>query len=198
MPRAASSKNRRPHRLLAAFLFSGWTILSAAQAKNPRPPPPPPRPRQSRPQPRANPGRPANPGGQRPGDQALQRLSQMSPADRQRALANLPPDRRAQVLRRLENYRTLSPEARARANGELNRLQSLPPQEQGRVRKSLQRLQQLPEDRKNTVGAELDRLSSMPPEQRTARMNSPEFKSQYSDSERQMMGDISQVLPPGR
>jgi phage-related protein len=173
-------------------------MLSAAEPKNPKPPPPPRQKQNKPPQQKANPGRAGVNAAQRPGDQALQRLSQMSPADRQKALANLPPERRAQVLKRLQDYQTLSPQARQRAMGQLNRLQSLPPEKQGQVRKSLQKLQQLPEDRKAAVGAELDRLGAMSPTQRTARMSSPEFKSQYSDSERQMMGDISQVLPPGK
>jgi phage-related protein len=122
----------------------------------------------------------------------------MSPEDRQRALANLPPARRAQVLKRLQSYQTLTPQERARANSQLRQLQSLPPKQQNQVRGSLQKFQKLNDERKAAVGSELDRLGTMPADQRAARMNSPEFKAQYSGSERQMIGDISKVLPPGK
>jgi phage-related protein len=135
---------------------------------------------------------------QNAGDQALQKLSQMSPADRQKALANLPAGKRAQVLKQLQSYQTLSPQAKARANGQLQQLQSLPPKQQNQVRGSLQKFQKLPEERRTAVGGELDRLGAMPADQRAARMSSPEFKSAYSSQERQMMGDISKVLPPGK
>jgi hypothetical protein len=181
--------------LIMASAPLGWGVQKA----------PPPKSQARAPQPKTNGGPNAGNAqrkaqnqsqGQRPGgDLALQKLAQMSPADRQKALANLPPARRAEVLKQLQTYQSMSPQARARANQQLQRLQSLPPKRQNQVRGSLQKFQKLPEDRRTAVGAELDRLGAMPEEQRAARMNSPEFKSQYSASERQMMGDISLVLP---
>jgi phage-related protein len=174
-----------------------------AQAANPKPPHNPPKnaaknaaPPRKNPPPPAGAGRQT--GGQTPGAQTLQRLSRMKPAEREKALANLPPDRRQQVLKRLQDYESLTPEARARATAQLNRLNSLPPQKQNQVRRSLQQLQQLPEERKASVGAELDRLGAMSPDERTERMKSEEFQSKYSPEERRMMGNISQVLPEGK
>lgn len=178
-------------RLVAASVFGGLILTYSASAAQPKPAKAA-RPRaQKAPAANKNAGNPA-------GNPALDRLSRMSPAEREKALANLPPDRRAQVLKRLQSYQTLSPQARARANTQLQRLQSLPPKQQNQVRGSLQKFQNLPDDRKAAVSSELDHLESMPEAHRQTRLASPEFKSQYSSSERQMIGDISQVLPPGK
>jgi hypothetical protein len=180
---------RTKFKFLAASVLSWLTLtypVLAAQSKG-------------SPRPRANPPHAARPPGRGgAGNPALERLSRMSPAERQKALANLPPERRAQVLKRLQSYQTLSPQARARANNQLQRLQSLPPKQQNQVRGSLQKFQNLPEDRKTALSGELDKLGAMSEDQRQTRMDSPEFKSQYSSSERQMIGDISKVLPPGK
>jgi phage-related protein len=133
--------------------------------------------------------------GGRPGAQLLQRLAAMTPEEREKALANLPPERRENMIRRLENFRSMPPEARERATTELERLSSLPPQRQNQVRRALRQLQALPDDRKAIVGAELERLSAMPEEERRVRMNTEEFRNRYSPAEQQMLGNLSEVLP---
>jgi phage-related protein len=138
--------------------------------------------------------RPANPPN-RQAEQLLQKLARMSPEERQKALASLPPERRQMMMRRLRNFEAMPPAARERATSELERLHSLPPQRQNQIRRSLRELQTLPEDRKALVVAEIQRLNGMPEDDRRSRMNSEEFRNRYSPAEQQMMGDLSEVLP---
>jgi phage-related protein len=131
-----------------------------------------------------------------PGVQALQRLARMTPEERQRALASLPPQRRREILEKFREFQNLPPTARQRVTPELERLQSLPPQRQNQVRRSLQQFRALPDDRKATIRQELGRLSAMPDEDRRARMNSEEFRNRYSPAEQQMIGNLSEVVAP--
>jgi hypothetical protein len=145
---------------------------------------------------RANGAKKAAPRNNQPGVQALQRLGRMTPEERQKALASLPPARRREILEKFREFQNLPPTARERLTPELERLQSLPPQRQNQVRRSLQQFRALPDDRKATVRQELGRLGAMPDEDRRARMNSEEFRNRYSPAEQQMIGNLSEVVAP--
>ncbi len=88
----------------------------------------------------------------------LQRLAQMTPEQRQKALARLAPERRE----RLEQ--------------QLNKLDQLPPEQKARVLERYDAFQGLPRDRQGAVRAELQALRKMPVRQRRLRLNSPEFE----------------------
>jgi hypothetical protein len=142
---------------------------------------------------KVNPPRP-NPA-QAPGIGNVRRLAEMTPQERQKALAALPADRREAVMKRLQAFQQMTPAERQRAEFELGRLQKLPQQKQNQVRRSIRQFTDLPEDRRAAIGPELDRLSAMPDEERRARMNSEEFRNRYSPAEQQMMSNIAEVLP---
>jgi hypothetical protein len=131
-----------------------------------------------------------------PGVQALQRLAQMTPEERQKALANLPPQRRQEILEKFREFQDMPPTAKQRATLEVERLQSLPQPRQNQVRRSLQQFRALPDERKATIRRELGRLSAMPEEDRRARMNSEEFRNRYSPAEQQMIGNLSELVAP--
>jgi phage-related protein len=189
-------------RFTVAVLFTALTPALAGQ-KEPKAAPHPPAPRQQqaapRPQQQARPqqGR-GNAGGAvpAPGIVNLQRLARMSPEERQKALANLPPARQQALMRQLQNFQQLPPAARQREVQQAEKLQSLPPQRRSQVRQSLVQFRDLPVERKAAISSELDRLNAMPEEDRRARMNSEEFRNRYSPAEQQMMSNISEVMPP--
>jgi hypothetical protein len=133
-----------------------------------------------------------------PADRALQRFSRMTPEERKRWLATLPPKRRQQILQKFQRFQTLPPGDRDRIATRLERLHSLPPQKQIEVRRSLRQLQTLPDDRKIAIRRELRRMGAMPDEARLARMDSAEFRHLYSPAEQQMMKNLSEMLPPGK
>lgn len=130
-----------------------------------------------------------------PGPRLVDRLAKMKPEAREQALANLPPERREAVMRQLNAFEAMPPGARDQARLQVERLRSLPPMRQNQVRRSLRQLQTLPDDRKAEVGAELERLRAMPQEERLERMKSDDFASRYSKPERQMVENLSEILP---
>jgi hypothetical protein len=128
----------------------------------------------------------------RPGE-VFDKLMRMSPEERDKALAKLPPARRAQIEQRIENFEKLPAAAQERRLDRLERLNSLPPQRQKEVRQSMRDLQQLPQDRKVAVNRELRRMSPMSDEDRQEYMNSEEFRNKYSPAEQEMIGNLAAV-----
>ena len=193
----------KPHRFIKLGLFAPGLFVAVALAA---PAAPQQRRQDQRPavgaQMRPNPGQihPPNAGrgpgqGGAPGPQLVDRLAKMKPEAREQALANLPPERRDAVMRRLDAFEAMPPGARDQARLQVERLRSLPPMRQNQVRRSLRQLQTLPDDRKAEVGTELERLRAMPQEERLERMKSDDFASRYSKPERQMVENLSEILP---
>jgi hypothetical protein len=114
----------------------------------------------------------------------LERLNRMTPAERQKALERLPPERRQMLEQRLNNYQRLSPEERERLR---NRLRQMSPEQ----RKALRNFGQIPPERRQAVRRELFRLRQMSPEDRETRLSSQEFQSAYSPEERELLRDMA-------
>jgi hypothetical protein len=100
---------------------------------------------------------------------ALQRLSQMTPQQRQKALSRLPPERRERIEQ------------------QLNRLDQLPPDQKAKLLQRYDEFQGLPRDRQAAVRAELQALRKMPIPQRRQRLNSPEFQQSFSPEEQRLL-----------
>jgi len=100
---------------------------------------------------------------------ALQRLAQMTPQQRQKALSRLPPERRARI------------------EEELDRLEKLPPDQRARLLQRYDEFQGLPRDRQAAVRSELQALRKLPTPQLRDRLNSPEFKQQFSPEEQRLL-----------
>jgi Protein of unknown function (DUF3106) len=99
----------------------------------------------------------------------LERLAQMTPEQRQKALARLPPERRERVEQ------------------QLNRLDQLPPDQKAQVLERYDAFQGLPRDRQAAVRAELQALRKMAFARRRARLNSPEFEQTFSPEEQRLL-----------
>jgi hypothetical protein len=100
---------------------------------------------------------------------ALQRLSQMTPEQRQKALARLPPERRARI------------------EEQLNKLEQLPPDQRARLVERYEVFQGLPRDRQAAVRSELQALRRLPTPQLRERLNSPEFQQNFSPEEQRLL-----------
>lgn len=100
---------------------------------------------------------------------ALQKLSQMTPEQRQRVLSRLPPERRARI------------------EEQLNRLEKLPPDQRARLLQRYDEFQGLPRDRQAAVRSELQALRKLPTPQLRERLNSPEFQQQFSPEEQRLL-----------
>ena len=82
---------------------------------------------------------------------------------------------------------------RLRAQTEV--FQNLPPEKQETVRKMFRRFNNLPEDRRQPVRQELRQLRGMSEADRNARMNSEEFRNKYSPGERQILENLTVLVP---
>ena len=101
----------------------------------------------------------------------VERLLNMSPEERERALSSLPPGRRAQIEKRIDN------------------LQSMPLKQRERQLDMAKRLESLPQDRQPVVRKEIQDIARMTFRERRERLHSDEFNQSYSPEEQQLMRD---------
>lgn len=145
-------------RVLSAGMLSGAlaTCADAQQVIKPNAP----RPRAAAPR-KANPPPLPAP--------AVERFRRMTPEQRERALAQLPPARRAAIEERL------------------GRIERLAPEDREKLDERYQRFRNLPVDRRLAVRRELQNLRSLPPRQRFQRLNDPAFQRDYSPEEQSLL-----------
>lgn len=126
-----------------------------------------------------------------PANGMIERLNNMTPEQRKRALDRLPPERREKVQRRLENFNALPQEEKDRLREQYREFQKLPVERQDAIRRSFRQLTELPQERRPMVRREVMRLRQLTPEERTSRMDTNNFRSRFSDSERQIIQDLA-------
>src|ERR1700681_3600833 len=99
----------------------------------------------------------------------VERWIRMPPAERQRALAKLPPERRRQIQERIRQYQQLSPEERQMLRQRYDRFSELPPEKQNQARalamkKKPQKLSSFPEaPPEKRMATEDSAIASHPP-----------------------------------
>jgi hypothetical protein len=157
---------------LASLLFSGiWAamgLIACGEAS--------PAFAQAKPAAQPKPAGQAKPGGQakapRPpalAGPALQRFANMTPEQREKALARLPPERRERI------------------EEQLNRLGNLSPEQRAKLLQRYDEFQGLPRDRQAAVRSELQALRKLPTPQLRQRLNSPEFQQNFSPEEQRLL-----------
>ena len=124
----------------------------------------------------------------------IERWIRMPPAERQRALARLPPERRRQIQERIRQYQLLSPEERQALRQRYNRFSELPPDQQNEARALFRQFRALPEDRRRAMRKELQQLRSMPEADRQRRMAGEDFRNRFSPSEKLMLQYLARVF----
>jgi len=139
--------------------------------------------------PKAGGGRILNPGN------PVLRMMAMPPERREQMLERLPPQQQARLRQALENFDRLPPAERSRQLGILNMYANLPSEKQAALTRQIQLFNHLPDDRIAMVRPELLRLHRMPESERSDRMASEEFKSQFTPAEQQMLAEISPYFP---
>jgi hypothetical protein len=196
--------------LTVLFALCLPVTMASGQEKPPKPPPPP-KPAKT-PQAKAGQKQEKKAEAQAAGQQAraaqqalnaqnlppgmsLQRLSEMSPEDRAKALSNLAPVRQTNIEKRVQNYMAEPPEQRAREQQQEARMAALPPERRAEVRQSLMDLNAIQPPRKGVVLVELNKLGSMTEEQRANYMSKPAFRSKYSAQEIQLMDNLHGIVP---
>jgi Protein of unknown function (DUF3106) len=144
------------------------------------------------------------PPGQHAGDW-LRKYKDVPPAQQQKALEsdpqfrNLPPERQERLKERLQRFNSLPPERQQRILNRMETWEHLTPDQQQKARDAFGRFRQLPDDRRNMVRSAVRDLQQMSPEDRQRVVNSDRFKSQFTDNERGILNEMSQLplAPPG-
>lgn len=121
----------------------------------------------------------------------LEQFQDMTPEQRERALADLPLERRKKLQQQLRIYDQLTP---AQKN-QLNWFRHLPPERQEALRKVYKKFANQPPERQQIMREEMSRLSALPRPERQARLASPEIRSQFSKDEQQILNQMSDALP---
>jgi len=139
---------------------------------------------------------PGAPGPRAGGPRQIEEFMRMSPAEREREISKLPPERQERVRQRLQEYDRMPPAQKERLQRQWERLSELPPERQQQVRQSMRDFTQQPQERRQAMRRQLVQVQAMNPEERRAYFNSPEFKSQFSPDEQGIMKNMIEVLPP--
>jgi hypothetical protein len=134
------------------------------------------------------------PGPNVPPHLVMERLSRMTPGERDRLFSKLPAERRSLLEERLDKYNKMPSEAKERLREEFNSFQQLPAEKQEEVRKLYKQFSDLPEDRRPVLRRELHRLRGMPADRRARRMSTDRFRSEYSEAERALLAALVEIL----
>ena len=129
-----------------------------------------------------------------PKETPVERWIRMPPAERQKALAKLPPERRRLIQERIRQYQQLSPEERQMLRQRYDRFSELPPDKQNQARALFRQFRALPEERRRVMQRELQQLRSMPEADREKRMATEDFRNRFSPSEKLMLQDLARVF----
>jgi hypothetical protein len=134
----------------------------------------------------------------------LRRYKDLPPAEQDRALQNDPvfrrlPPAQQQVLRqRLRHFSSLPPQQQARILNRMEVVEHMTSEQKQQLRQILGQIQRLPPVRRRAVGMAIRDLGAMPPAQREQIIDSPRFRSMFSDQEREMMRGVTRLpLAPG-
>lgn len=125
----------------------------------------------------------------------IDRWNRMSPEERERELAKLPPARARQVRQRIRRFNQMQPEEQQALRERYQTFSQLPPEKQQIVRDRLGEFRQLPLARRPVVHREVERLRQLPEAQRQAAMNGDEFRGHFSPREQQIIRDLTTYLP---
>ena len=107
----------------------------------------------------------------------------------------LPQQQQQRLVDRLHQLDAMSPEQRQRWIGRNENMERLSPERREAVRGSVQEMSSMDPARKQQVRSAYRVLRDMPPEQREHVLNSPAYRSMYSDHEREVLGNLLSVEP---
>lgn len=121
----------------------------------------------------------------------IEKLRAMSPAEREKALKNMPADRREKLEKRLAQYDRMSTGQRK----SVERFQKMPADKQAQVRQVYKRFNQIPPERQQTLRKEMRTIAPMNEEARKKYFDSDQFRSKYNDDEQRMLHQLADNFP---
>lgn len=129
------------------------------------------------------------------GSPAVERLVNLSPEDRKRALRKLPAERRKQLAARLREYDRLTPAQKAKLHGQYQSFSGLSVEQQAHLRRLYQRFNNFPPERQGALRTEVQKMQSLSATERRARMNSDEFRNRYNQREQVLLAELAKAVP---
>jgi hypothetical protein len=143
---------------------------------------------------------PAQKGGRKMGDwlQAHKDLpldQQLKLLESEPGFKRLPADRQAALRERLKKFNSLTPAQRDQAVKRMEFLSKLTPQQRQELRDANQQLKGLPPERQVAVHTALRHLRQMPPAERQQVIQSDRFRSNFSDQEQKLIGQLAEMSP---
>jgi hypothetical protein len=108
---------------------------------------------------------------------------------------SLPQQQQQRLVDRLHQLDTMPPQQRQRTLGRIENMERLTPDRRQAVRSSAQELSNMDPERKQQVRGAFRALREMPPGERERVLNSPAYRSMYSDHEREVLGNLLSVEP---
>lgn len=128
----------------------------------------------------------------------IDRWNRMSPEERERELAKLPPERARLIRQRIRRFNQMNEQDKQGLRDRYESFSQLPAEKQQVVRERLREFRQLPVARRPVVHGEVEQLRLLPEGQREARLNSEEFRGRYSPQEQHIIHDLTEYLQPPR
>jgi hypothetical protein len=114
---------------------------------------------------------------------------------REPGFSRLPQQQQQRLVDRLHQLDTMPPQQRQRTLGRVENMERLSPERRQAVRGSAQELSNMDPARKQQVRGAFRTLRDIPPGQRQQVLNSPAYRSMYSDHERQVLSNLLSVEP---
>jgi hypothetical protein len=110
----------------------------------------------------------------------------------------LPQQQQQHLIDRLHQFNTLPPQQRQRMLTRMDAFEHLTPEQQHQAREIFGQIRQLPDARRQEFRKGIHQLADAPPEQRATMLESPDFRNNYTDNERDLMRQIVKldILPP--
>ncbi len=115
--------------------------------------------------------------------------------EREPGFSRLPQGQQQRLINHLHQLDTMPPTQRQRTLDRIENMERMSPQKRQQVRSAAQQLAQMPPNRKAEVQHAFRDLRDLPPAERQNRLNSPAFRSQYSEGERNILGNLLSVEP---
>ena len=116
----------------------------------------------------------------------LDRWAAMPPRQREAALARRPPEKAAELRRRIAGWEAMSPEAKERAR----RFYNKPEDQKQIVKDHVQWMQTLSQERRPIIRKEIVSLQTLSPEARQAEVEAPSFAKRFNEDEREHIAKL--------
>ncbi len=101
---------------------------------------------------------------------------------------SLPPERQQQLLNRLQKFNSMTPDQQQKILRRMEVWEHMTPEQHQQARGLMDRMRALPDERRNAVRDQFRILGPMTPDQRQRAMNSDQFRRNFNDDERDLIG----------